>query len=84
MEILKDIAEIVKPFVLPEDIFIDFSCGSNAFAPLLSCKTISYDISPAPNAIAQDWFSVSSLPEDSIIGLNPPFGYQGQVFIMPV
>lgn len=60
-------------------MFIDFSCGKNEFVPLLSCKTVAYDISPCEGGIIQDWLTVSNVPENAIIGLNPPFGYQGRV-----
>src|SRR5690554_3623706 len=38
LAILKHIADLVSPFVHDRDIFVDFSCGKNNFAPLLRCK----------------------------------------------
>ena len=63
-------------------VFVDFACGSNQFCPLLPCRTIAFDIAQIAKqhgAIVEDWFSVKveSLPPNLIIGLNPPFGYQG-------
>lgn len=78
-EILSQIALWVAPFVKENDLFVDFSCGSNEFAPLLNCQCICYDIVLVPGGIQQDWLTVHELPKDAIIGLNPPFGYQGQL-----
>lgn len=69
----------MQPYISKKDIFVDFSCGKNDFAPLLPCKSICYEIAHVPGTICQDWFTVSKLPKNIIIGLNPPFGYQGQV-----
>jgi len=77
--VLETISIWVKPFVKKNDLFIDFSCGKNEFIKLLRCKTKSYDIVPAPNSTLMDWFRVIGLPKGCIIGLNPPFGYQGKV-----
>ena len=63
LKVLEDTAEWVKPYVNESDTFVDFSCGKNEFAPLLSCKSICYDICPASEAITRDWFEVSKLPE---------------------
>jgi hypothetical protein len=78
INVLKGISEIVKPF-LKGLTFVDFSCGKNDFAPLLGCPYIAYDICPAPDAQECDWFKVTDLPGSIAIGLNPPFGYQGQL-----
>jgi hypothetical protein len=84
-EVLKHIASVVAPLLqkLGGDlVFVDFACGDNSFCPLLNCKTISYDIASIATrngGIMRDWLTVDELPEKLVIGLNPPFGYQGSV-----
>jgi hypothetical protein len=79
LEILKYIAKKVKPYINNDVTFVDFACGKNEFAPLLKCKYISFDIVPYPGVTVQDWLTVDNLPNRLIIGLNPPFGYQGNL-----
>ena len=70
------------------DHFLDFSAGSNEFAPMLSQKTRctfqGFDIFPAKvvtNFTQKSWFDVdiSDIPanyrdKEIVLGLNPPFG----------
>jgi len=79
LSVLKDISSLVKPYLEKNITFVDFSCGKNEFAPLLGCPFLAFDVSAAPNATVADWLKVSKLPNDIAIGLNPPFGYQGQI-----
>ena len=74
--------------VSPQDHFIDFSAGSNEFAPLLASKTDctfqSFDLFPAKvrqNFKIKDWFTVSATDvclegrgKEVVLGLNPPYG----------
>ena len=74
--------------VSAQDHFIDFSAGSNEFAPLLASKTDctfqSFDLFPAKvrqNFKIKDWFSVSANDiclegrgKQVVLGLNPPYG----------
>lgn len=78
-EILQDLSEKIRPLLEKETTFVDFSCGNNDFVGLLGCKSISFDINPIQGAITRDWLTVRDLPLDVVIGLNPPFGYQGQM-----
>jgi hypothetical protein len=84
--VLARIADDVRAVVEPDWTFVDFSCGTNEFAPSLGCAFYSFDASPAANKTnftCADWFSVESQDfgapdcEKLAIGLNPPFGYQG-------
>jgi len=75
-------------FVSARDHFIDFSAGSNEFAPLLASKTDctfqSFDLFPAKvrqNLTLKSWFSVNANDvsyegrgKEVVLGLNPPFG----------
>ena len=74
--------------VSSRDHFIDFSAGSNEFAPLLASKTDctfqSFDLFPAKvrqNLTLKSWFSVNvndvsweGRGKEVVLGLNPPFG----------
>lgn len=86
--ILKDvIIPVVKKYVNSATSLVDFSCGKNQFISLLNSsirKGTAYDIAPThegieSGAIAMDWFKVKSLPRNACIGLNPPFGYRGNI-----
>ena len=74
------------------DHFIDFSAGSNEFAPMLAsatgCTFQSFDLFPPKvreNFVQKNWFSVSShdvcvemKDKEIVLGLNPPFGLNNQ------
>ena len=74
------------------DHFIDFSAGSNEFAPMLAsatgCTFQSFDLFPPKvreNFVQKNWFSVSShdvcvemKDKEMVLGLNPPFGLNNQ------
>lgn len=86
--VLARIAEEVRALVKSDWTFVDFSCGTNEFAPALGCSFYSFDASPAAlttNFTCKDWFAVDardfgSPPCDRLaIGLNPPFGYQASL-----
>lgn len=80
--ILKQIVTWVEHYIEPDDTLIDFSCGNNDFARLLGIQSISYDLIPTEGAHKRDWLSVSPSEIDAsrlVIGLNPPFGFQGKV-----
>jgi hypothetical protein len=82
-EILKHISLVVNGLdeIKDEEVtFVDFACGKNEFAKLLPLKSLSFDfgsICEAYGGMVKDWFTVKDLPSKVIIGLNPPFGYQG-------
>lgn len=78
-ELLRAIAKICNKYLKSaSSTFVDFSCGANEFVKYLNCKTISFDINPVPDAIQADWLKVKKgVPPNSMIGLNPPFGYKG-------
>jgi hypothetical protein len=77
--VLERLATIVKTYIEPGMIFVDFSCGRNTFAPRLDCQYVSYDIMSVKDAIQKDWLTIKTLPSKNIAcGLNPPFGYQGK------
>ncbi len=75
--------------VSEHDHFIDFSAGSNEFAPMLSSKTSctfqGFDLFPAKfrqNFTKKDWFTVTATDvskegqgKEVVLGLNPPFGF---------
>ncbi len=77
--ILSSITAECQQYISKDITFVDFSCGDNVFSSMLFCDFVAYDVFPAKNAIQQDWFTVSELPSKVIIGLNPPFGYQGSL-----
>lgn len=64
---------------------VDFAAGDNRFlrevkTQIPSCHTLSFDTEPKSKDVCKkDWFSVKSLPNDCIIGFNPPFGYHGSL-----
>lgn len=75
--VLKKLATECNKFLTPDSTFVDFSCGTNEFVKYLHCKSISFDILPSENAVQKDWLSVrNGIPADSMIGINPPFGYR--------
>ena len=71
--VLRQIAERMKPFlfegsadgttVRDDEIFIDFSCGANEFAPMLfGMKTMSFDVFPPENAdnfLQKSWYEIT-------------------------
>ena len=68
------------------DVYVDFSCGTNEFGAMLGLKKwFGLDIYlPATNNCGQrfrwkNWFDVTWLPRDCVIGLNPPFGSKGEL-----
>lgn len=87
LETIKKIATVVLRLRVDETI-IDFSCGDNQFVNELqkldkNINTLSFDIDPRckliNTVVKQDWMTVSSLPTPCIIGLNPPYGWQGSL-----
>lgn len=83
--VLETIAAFCKDVLTSDMTYVDFSCGTNDFARLIQPRAvIAYDISPTKaavqsGAITASWFDVTSVPENSVVGLNPPFGYRGNV-----
>ena len=81
------IVPILKKYMHTDSIFVDFSCGQNTLGYRLKTyarEIIAYDIAPTvqalqSGAIVMDWFNVTSIPCDSFVGLNPPFGYRGNI-----
>jgi hypothetical protein len=87
--ILQEIVDWIRDLKLIDSEWnvIDFSCGFNFFAPALSPHYKSFDLDPPNDAneinkiIKSDWLQVSQeeIPSPCVIGLNPPFGYQGKL-----
>ena len=80
--ILRKIAAKLKPFltegrpdgtVRPDEIFIDFSCGANEFAPMLfDLEYICFDIFPPANNdnfLQKSWFDITPTSREFIINL---------------
>ena len=68
------------------DVFVDFSCGTNEFGALLGLQRwVGFDVYlPRANAGGdhfrlRNWFDVTWLPPNAVIGLNPPYGSRGEV-----
>lgn len=75
--IAQEIADLAR-----EREFVDFSCGNNYLCKTLREKygmaTKSYDLDSEDTSVAKtDWFDVKDIRSGCVIGLNPPFGYQG-------
>ena len=66
--------------------FIDTSAGDGRLHEILKKQHIiksykAYDISPAPGNIdvtRQDWLKTKTKKQDSLIGFNPPYGYNNE------
>lgn len=72
--IAKECYNILLPFVQDDDIIIEPSAGNGAFLQHIRCPKIAYDIAPEHIDITQgDWFE-QTIPENSIVLGNPPFG----------
>ena len=90
--VLREIARRVQPLLRPGDTFVDFACGQNSFAALLTdpatqqpLKSVAFDIlSPVEKTedfTRRPWQSVDATslpPGELVIGLNPPFGHQNR------
>ena len=84
-DVLLQLVDRLKRFVVPSDTYIDFSAGTNEFGGLLAKATgvkkwlgmdlypVRYNACPAHFRV-KNWFDVKRLPPDTVIGLNPPFG----------
>jgi len=83
----------VHPYLLPTDTFVDFACGQNTFAPLLTdavtkkpLRSVSFDVlSPADLTAGftrKPWTHVDAVTDlpagELVIGVNPPFGFQNK------
>lgn len=83
--ILKEYATLIRESLKGRDIFyVDTSAGTNEFALNLGFKYASFDIDidyAEGNVTQKDWLNVKTIPSDSktLIGLNPPFGYQSKI-----
>ena len=84
---LRRIASRLRKFLQPDDVYIDFAAGTNEFGSMLGLKCwVGVDIYPPPTAALscaahfrlKNWFDIASLPQDSVIGLNPPYGSAGE------
>jgi hypothetical protein len=66
---------------------VDCSAGDDRFANAIkrsnsAVTTLSFDINPMSESVTRrDWFDVSTLPANYILGLNPPFGRQSSGII---
>jgi predicted RNA methylase len=77
----------IKKYMPKGETFVDFSCGENILGCALSSyagNILAYDLEPTKDAIlsgakVMDWFKVTNIPENSYVGLNPPFGYRGNL-----
>lgn len=82
-KLLRDIGSFVTDLVPDGYTFVDFSCGDNYFCRecIPSVNSIGYDIMPKDDTTVTraDWLTVQHLPKNLVIGLNPPFGYQGSM-----
>lgn len=86
VEVMHTIVDAISGIVsgAKEATYVDYSCGTNDFARILKARGlfsnfISYDLAPtvealADGAIRQNWFSVKALPQNTTVGINPPFG----------
>lgn len=86
---LRDIARSLKRFGATEhDYLVDCSCGVNEWGAMVEKEVgikrwIGIDIYPPGDATCPahfkqaNWLDIKSLPPDSIIGLNPPYGTRG-------
>ncbi|WKS80411.1 H-NS histone family protein [Edwardsiella tarda] len=59
----------------PEQQYIEPSAGCGNFLNHMPPNTLAYDIEPDDNQIISQDFLTTTLPKDSIILGNPPFGY---------
>ncbi len=88
--LLSSIARILlqRKIITKHDTFVDFSAGHNDFGGLLGLsRWVGFDIYPPKSRQHPDhfrrvnWFNVTRLPQNCIIGLNPPFGQNGSFAI---
>jgi hypothetical protein len=61
--------------------WVDMGAGANSAARILGAKKyVSYDVSPPPKHYGtvnrKDWLAVQRIPENSVVGFNPPYGYR--------
>ena len=84
--LLSNIARILtsQKLVTKHDTFVDFSAGHNDFGGLLgTSRWVGFDIYPPKTRQHPDhfrrvnWFNVTRLPPNCVVGLNPPFGQNG-------
>lgn len=86
-EVAKNCVEILYKFLDDRGIsyknsqFIEPSSGDGSFLQFLPPTTISYDIAPkCKNVIKENFFNVSIPPQSIVVG-NPPFGFACSVAI---
>lgn len=84
--LLSNIARILtsQKLVTKHDTFVDFSAGHNDFGGLLgAARWVGFDLYPPKTRQHPDhfrrvnWFNVTRLPQNCVVGLNPPFGQNG-------
>ena len=77
----------IKKYMPKGSSYVDFSCGENLIGRMLDeyiGNVIAYDLEPTKEAIdsgakQKDWFTVTEIPTPCYVGLNPPFGYRGNI-----
>ena len=89
-DVMDQLVERLRRFMVPSDTYVDFSAGTNEFGALLAKATgmtrwLGLDIYPSRHNACRDhfrlrnWFDVKRLPAGAVIGLNPPFGSGGEL-----
>jgi hypothetical protein len=95
LSVMKPIVRELYKLMQPGETYVDMCCGKNDFARTLlqeqrnakNLRVQAYDICPPRyklNFEERNWLQVdprNDLPADSTIGLNPPFGINGQTAI---
>lgn len=78
-----EVAEIcyqrVLPHLTPNDFLIEPAAGSGSFYEFMRPPKIGYDLAPRHSEIIQgDWFN-QTIPKNSVIIGNPPFGSRNKL-----